>query len=131
MDIPKVGETTTNEEIIGRRDAFHVPGVLVQANALMLPGDRVNFTDDSMTMVRDTHDDNKYQAVVDPFIPAEGVGPGTMFWVFPIPGSTSPVRHDFDITIDPASHEDDPDDDSCAGCYGEEVDDDACKGCYE
>lgn len=137
MTPPKVSETTKEVEFLGRRDAFHVPGILVKSHQPMFPGDRVVFTDDALTSVRDESGNEKTQAIVDPFLPAGVVSPGTLFWVFPVPGSTGPVRHHFDVDIDPATHEEpvDDDDDSCRGCYGYDDDDidddDTCKGCYE
>jgi hypothetical protein len=142
MSIPKVGETTISIAARGRRDAFHVPGILVKSHQMMVPGGDVVFCDKALTAVRYVRYEEERQAIVDPFIPGKpDIEPGTLFWVFAVPGSTGPVRHDFDVNlkVDPATHEGDDDDGSCAGCYGGDNDDDededeegeSCKGCYE
>ncbi len=48
---PKVGEVTDDLSLLGRRDAFHVPGILVQSDFSVPAGTPVRFTDDTLTKV--------------------------------------------------------------------------------
>lgn len=118
---PKVGKTTDARELAGRRDVFHVPGVLVYSHTAVLPGDPVRFTDDKMDCVYHCDVDDKH-AVVDPFLNSGGANPVELFWVFLIPDLVTNLTHHFDLDPSLTANiqdmtEDDDDSDDCVGCY--------------
>lgn len=143
MKIGEVKYTVFGDKDMGRRDAFHVPAILVASDQgiPLMPGDPVVFTDVTYTRVRKCERDQTPQAIVDPFvtiIPAKYTS--TLFWVLMMPGTTSNLTHHFDIEQPLPSladlYDDDDVYDSCRGCFDdepvdEEYDDDGCKGCYE
>lgn len=45
MGAPKLGGTTEDLALIGRRDAFHVPAFLVAVRGIVRAGDFVRFSD--------------------------------------------------------------------------------------
>lgn len=96
---PIVGELSTNKELLGRRDAFHVPGVLVKCSTPVAPGEWVMFVNPQQTQVQVVapHSKNR-QALVDPFIPAISIPAGTLFWVFPKPGMVQNLVHSFELS---------------------------------
>jgi hypothetical protein len=151
MAIPKVGQTTADFFQLGRRDAFHFPGVLVSSTEYVFPMARVCFTDQSCTAVIKASTAVipsmfSYHAIVDPFIPDTVIRPGTLFWVFPVPDLVGAVAHHFELSIPPVipaqqitvtgsivipepapdkaepEPSSDDDDTQCAGCYGEDED---------
>ena len=92
---PKIGETLHHSEASkGKRDAFHVPAVLVTSTNPVTGGQRVTFT--APNIVTPAKDDTmsvryRFDAVVDPFL---GVIPsGNAFWVFLRPGTVSNLTH--------------------------------------
>jgi len=86
---PKVGAVTSSDDASrGKRDAFHVPVVLVSADCVLKGGAKVVFT--SASTVTSTAS-NSYDAIVDPFL--NNVSTGSAFWVFLRPGSVSNLTH--------------------------------------
>jgi len=84
------------ESGLGKRDAFHAPAVLVRGEGLRA-GDRVRFTDDTLTTVT-LAGLGAAHAVVDPF-----VGPirtGQLVWVLLAPGLVGCLTHYFDVSLD-------------------------------
>jgi len=146
MSAPKISETTTDRDLLGRRDAFHVPGVLVVCESPIEPGSHVRFINTSFRVVEVT-DKSDCDAIVDPFL--RSVVPArTLFWVFLIPGMVQNLTHTFviqkqqDQILPPArrivlanmqisvSNSKIPE--VVVGSSDEEVeDDDGCKGCYD
>lgn len=142
---PKMGETSNNAAIVGRRDAFHVPGILSYCNLSVRAGDYIKWYElsnpkSSLCQLASKDD---YHGIVDPFLKGP-IMPGTMFWGLVRPELVSNLTHHFDVGVpvaikpDPIDDDDDDDDDSCRGCYGYDDDDesdddedDSCKGCYE
>lgn len=99
MSAPKIGECTEDLDLVTRRDAFHVPGVLaIEAPGNSLhPGDSVRFTDDSYAAVELCFPAERH-GIVDPFITEDLHG--LAFWVILSPDKISGLRHHFDITVD-------------------------------
>jgi len=115
MAAPKLSETTTERAILGRRDAFHVPGILVSSDELIDPGEKLVFTNEELTLVRETRSINeRHHAIADPFL-ADGIPPGCLFWAVLVPGTMTNLVHSFETTIT-VQPEDDYDD-QCKGCY--------------
>lgn len=122
MTTPKIGETSTNNDLLGRRDAYHLPGIFVCSYDSMNPGDSVVFTDRELTRVRRCDEGENRNAVVDPFLtePTNGAG----FHVLLVPGSTSNLTHQFTVDLGSGQEFYRPDGESMAD------DDDNCRGCY-
>jgi hypothetical protein len=132
----------------GKRDAFHVPGILVTSDQVLCAGDRVAFTDSSFSVVRRVLLGETPEAIVDPFLKSAITCSDfestdrQLFWVFMMPGMTKNLTHHFEIVDvdnppEPISEPESEDEDvwdTCRGCYDdepEEDDYDGCKGCYE
>lgn len=81
----------------GRRDAFHVAGVLVTSADHVRPGDHVRFTDGTFTAVRLCECSERH-GIVDPFVNA--VPLGKLFWMLLKPNSVGNLVHHFDLTLD-------------------------------
>lgn len=144
MNPPKVDEVAPvlsiqGTSLHGRRDAFHVPAVLVTSVHQISAGQSLKFVSGSVTEVELATPEDR-QGVASPFLTASAK-PDEGFWMFLTPGSVADLTHNFVINeVDkveatsesPEPEEDDYDyDDGCAGCYGEEEDDDnPCAGCY-
>lgn len=145
MTVPKISQTCDDISLLGRRDAFHVPGVLVHSYQYLQPGDGVKFLDAICTLVESAGYETR-DAIIDPFLPSE-IPPGTLFWVFPTPELVGNLTHHFDLNVSkrpiitPSVLEEDIEEDeeieeetSCNGCYepyaADDEDDGSCKGCY-
>lgn len=126
---PRPGEISSHQEHLGKRDAFHCPGIAVKCSHDITPGAKIVFMDKDLTRVSYAAT-NKYHAIADPFLTESYVAAGTLFLAFPMPGATVGLRHVYDVTLpfevddylaqdwNPAVETDDPDYDSeCAGCY--------------
>ena len=86
---PKIGETLLRKDASnGKRDAFHVPVVLVHSLDKLKGGETVIFT--SPEMVKKVTTEPIYDAVVDPFLHSTR---GQSFWVFVKPGSVTNLTH--------------------------------------
>jgi hypothetical protein len=119
MGTPKISETMGVNIELGRRDAFHVPCVLVSSDWDLMPGSYLRFTDGKLKEVVSATNADR-QAVADPFV--VGVIPaGKMFWAFLEPTIVANLVHKFDVTIAdielPEAPGDEDDYDECAGCY--------------
>lgn len=87
----------------GRRDAFHVPCILAEACDILKAGEYVVFLDEELTRVEAA--DERYRGdaetahgAVDPFHPGgDWICRGERVWVLLIPGTTSGLRHHFDV----------------------------------
>jgi hypothetical protein len=95
---PKVGQTTTDMALLGKRDAMHVPVVLARAVSPCSAGWYVRFVDDACTEVTTTRK-SLAEGVVDPFITHDTL-PGELVWVFLMPHLVGTVAHAFDIVRD-------------------------------
>lgn len=140
MSILKVGEISNDVSLIGKRDAVHVPVILVTSNMTLKAGQNVKFSNKEMTLVEFCAKKDR-QAIVDPFIENTLVS-GDIFHVLLEPSLVTNLTHQFDIaSIDKIEEVEDLDE--CAGCYGghivdeddevEDVDDEeynSCRGCY-
>lgn len=94
MAIRNIGEASLDPALIGKRDAFHMAGVLVMSHQDLLGGEHLRFTDANCTKVVSATSLDRH-AIVDPFIrfaPA-----GTVFWALLVPGMTANLVHTFDI----------------------------------
>jgi hypothetical protein len=124
--------------VLGSRDAFHVPSVLVtwakphvagsgssdgdRLSGHRMPGANVRFTNVQQTQVEPCEYDER-QAVADPFL--ETIRAGVAFWVFIIPELVGGLTHNFEILPkdDPLDNIEDefeePEEDGCGGCWGD------------
>lgn len=91
-----VGSRTTDQSMLGKRDAFHVPGVVVFSRETIEPGSNVRFVDGTNDQVMNCLKSDR-QAVVDPFIDGDLL-PGQMFWIFLCPEIVGNLVHHFEIT---------------------------------
>lgn len=125
-----------HKPILGSRDAFHVPSVLVTWAAPHIagselpsdgdrspiyrsghhvPGANVRFTNDEQTQVEPCEYGER-QAIADPFL--ESIEFGVAFWVFIIPELVGGLTHNFEILpkpnpLDNIEDEYEYDDDDC------------------
>lgn len=151
MNAPKVGEVTNDISLLGRRDAFHVPGILVLSDYAIPAGQKVRFTDKTCTKVVpiynedfETYEENEKgeeiyksikitaHAVVDPFcpyIPSTGLGK-TLFWVFPLPGTVNDLTHSFALDLNKVTELSEKELDLIRKAADDEEDFISCKGCY-
>jgi hypothetical protein len=130
---PRMGEVVKGAEFLGRRDAFHVPGILVHSVQELYPGESVRFMDSDLTQVVGAALSERH-AIVDPFLNGE-TEPGKLFWVLPIPGATSNLQHRFDVAVqvDPEYTFDRNYRGEGEPGYATDADSEAaleCKGCY-
>lgn len=118
----------------GKRDAFHVPAVLVRwagpglSNVpIPIPGGNVKFVDDRFLEVVNCSEDERH-AIIDPFVNAAAIQGNVIFWVLLIPETTAELSHNFKINVPNVAHfevqeeeEEDEDeydyDDGCKGCW--------------
>ena len=120
----KIGQPENGE--LGKRDAFHVPAVLVRwvGAGIPLPGAPVKFIDDTFKEVKAGDEDDRH-AIIDPFVRAIDIQGNINFWVLLVPDVTAELSHNFKININDVPHveieqeqEDDYDyDDGCKGCW--------------
>lgn len=117
----KIGQIETTGEP-GRRDAFHVPAVLVTCDEIVSGGESVRFCDDSFKSVYPCHDGRIMHGIVDPFITE--AKEGQLFWVLLMPGMIKDkLTHQFDLNIEDVPHkktreeEDAEYEDQCKGCW--------------
>lgn len=110
---PRLGLLAVGE--LGKRDAFHTPGVIVTSRMTVEAGERVRFTSHEQVGPCGIYD---AQAVVDPWIKGK-VKPGDKFWVLVNPELVGQVVHQFEITgvpaPEPVAKEDEYDE--CRNCY--------------
>lgn len=134
MSLLKVGEISDDVTLLGKRDAVHVPVILVRSNMTLKAGQNVKFSNKEMTLVEFCAKKDR-QAIVDPFI--DTLKPGDIFHVLLEPSLVSNLTHQFDIACTEVNETID-EVDECAGCYGGHVVDEAeddeefnsCRGCY-
>lgn len=87
----------------GRRDAFHVPCILAEACDTLKAGEYVVFQDDELTKIEASDESYRGDAetahgVADPFHPGgDWIIRGELVWVLLVPGTTSGLRHHFDV----------------------------------
>lgn len=91
------------EMATGRRDAFHVPCILAEACDRLKAGEYVVFQDEELTRIEAADEDGRggedmAHGVVDPFHPGgDWISRGARVWVLLIPGTTSGLRHHFEV----------------------------------
>ena len=95
MNIPKLGETTTDMELLGRRDALHVPCVLVRSEGSLTAGESVRFIDADCTCVRVCSSEHRH-GVVDPFA-GDYIPEGTLVHIFLTPAIVRNFAHHYEI----------------------------------
>lgn len=152
MSAPKVGETTTDQSLLGRKDAFHVPGILVKSTYSIGPGTRVRFTDETLTEVVPLYKEDFYvnfenedgeedeteislpaQAVSDPFAYGGGKdreGNFKLFWVFPMPGTVNNLVHTYEVEFKDLKKLTEKELELIQEAADEESAYESCKGCY-
>lgn len=117
VDVPKPGEAIARKDetncLLGYRDAFHCPAVLVQCieDGDIAPGTALEFIDDDCLYVRVST--GKAHAVADPFVDGP-IDPQEIFWAFLLPGVMMNLRHHFDVDQDGVNWS--SYDDGCGGC---------------
>lgn len=116
---PRLGQISTEE--LGRRDAIHVPAVLVCSMATVNAGANVRFVDHQTVMPTAT----KAQAVADPWL-NRVVNPGEQFWVLVNPDLVDQVTHQFEIKGVPVKEEDEEEETGADNFEHE----DECRNCY-
>lgn len=91
-------------ELIGRRDAFHVACALCtwseDHEGHPEPGARVRFTGDAISEVRLAKPGESAHGILDPFLDEHPKPYDQMFWVLLMPGLASAPRHHFDVSIE-------------------------------
>ena len=92
----KIGQIETSG-VPGRRDAFHVPAILVNSEELLHPGDNIRFTDASCVAARSSGRSDRH-AIVDPFV--KEIKIGQLFWAMLIPDTVSDLVHHFNLKLD-------------------------------
>jgi hypothetical protein len=117
----KIGQLN-NELLLGKRDAIHVPIVLVrgeEGNSGFSAGEHVWFTDKTFTRVCKVDSDrDDYHAIVDPFMDREVFNADDQFFVFLRPAEPPmKVYHQFEIPITEFPKDSEIEDDCCRGCY--------------
>jgi hypothetical protein len=147
MSAPKVGEVTDDVSLIGRRDAFHVPGILVQSDYNIPAGMKVRFTDKTCTKVVPMYKEDFYtyveddegnetdeevrlpaHAVADPFKPY--CKREQLFWVFPMPGTVNDLTHSFNFDLEKVTELSESELDLIRSAADDEEGYQSCKGCY-
>lgn len=120
----KIGQIET-DGTPGRRDAFHVPAVLVTCDNQVTAGQPVRFIDDTFTKVdvwQAAIRQNKH-GIVDPFVSGP-ILPGLMFWVLLMPGMIKDrLTHQFELNISDVPHKMTPEEE-------EQYHEDQCKRCW-
>lgn len=146
MKVPQVGQTTKEWSLLGRRDAFHIPGILVKSSFNIPAGTKVRFTDDSCKEVVPLYKEDFYttvedengeeinteitleaHAVVDPFKPYSSRE--DFFWVFPVPGSVNNLTHQFNLDLE-ITKITEKELELIQNAADEEEGYQSCKGCY-
>jgi|HubBroStandDraft_1064217.scaffolds.fasta_scaffold232710_1 hypothetical protein len=126
----KIGEVTEDINLVGTRDAFHVPAILAWSEDDVTPGASVRFVDAQLTKVERCHPNDK-EGIVDPFTSRYGLYSGTVFWVLLVPGCADNLRHVFNVKRIEPKHKPRPKDDyEYAEQLAKENDEPQCAGCY-
>lgn len=141
-DRPRVGQVSTDQSLVGLRDAVHVPGLLVTSAQHLPPSSRVSFCNKERTEVSNTFLTGSYSFIVDPFLDRLTI-PGEVFWIFPRPELVSGLRHEFSLMGDPIPEDKEEEvtctdcgrdcKDStryCSSCAGQDMDT-VCADCYD
>lgn len=91
-------------ELLGRRDAFHVACVLCtwdeDCGSEPEAGARVRFTGDAFSEVRPSKPGELTHGIIDPFLKDRPKPYDDMFWVLLMPGLADAPRHEFNLKID-------------------------------
>ena len=91
---PVPGSKVTDQSALGRRDAFHVPAVVVKSDRVVSQGYPVKFTGPSQVIPVVAKEEGN--GFVDPWI--EGyINPGELFWVFVDPKLVGDLTHHFTV----------------------------------
>ena len=138
-DFPKIGKVSSDPQYVGRRDAFHTPGIYVSIPLSefhrFIPGTRVKFNEAGIPMIAKSPKD--YHGVIDPFVDPEDLKYTSHVWILFKPGMTSDLTHTFKVEI-PSLEVKTPEvreslEGVCNRC-GEEYKcpcNDSCFGCYD
>jgi hypothetical protein len=118
---PKLGELTTNCQLIGTRDAMHVAVIMVTCDVEVKPGHSVEFLPTSTDDHKKVFLSPRREAIVDPFL-TNIVQPGEPFWVIVSQAMVTNIRHHYDI-----KSEEDVDDSSLYDRSEDEKQDEWCK----
>lgn len=97
MTLPKIGETANDGDLRGRRDAYHMPGILADCCDELTPGTSVVFVDGRLTRVRACEEGENRHGIVDPFLAAPV--DGEVFHVLLVPQLTANLTHHYDIDL--------------------------------
>ena len=81
-----------NPDVLGSKDAFHVPGMVVQSDTMLKPGQRVKLVGRNLV----SRDEKEGHGIVDIFL--EGYIPaGTPFWMMIDPSLVQKLVHGFEF----------------------------------
>ena len=94
-----LGDSVNEDDVLGRRDAFHVPCVVVTSGQFIMPGSNVRFVAGRVDLVENCSSIER-QGIADPFAPGQ-FGPGVKFWVLIQPSLVSDLVHHFAIAGTP------------------------------
>ena len=120
--VPKLGELGHDPTVdLGRKDAFHVPAVLVQSVCGLQPGTPVWLVGRGCKLAEPCSILDRH-GIVDPFLRVP-VEPGESFWMLCEPGLVKNLTHTFEIPESEMSRyqenrsiDDFDDDDYCNWC---------------
>lgn len=120
----KIGQIDNNE-VLGKRDAFHVPCILANSPQDLKAGDKVRFIDDTYKSVIKVprHENLNPHGIVDPFV--KRFKKWEQFLVWLMPETVVKLNHNFELNMPdvPKAYMDEPD-------PIEEEENTGCRGCY-
>lgn len=127
FELGKLGSTS---DMLGQKDAFHAPCIMVQSLDRLEPGQYIKFLEklNQVTICNRSH----ANGIVDPFLQFI-VESNTKFWMLLNPGTVSNLTHNFLISKNIQASADSFEGECCEPepTYVEDNDDDGCKamGC--
>ena len=133
---PVFGKVSKQSDMVGRRDAFHVPCVLVRSHHTIYGGESVRFVGGDLSLVEKCGVAQRH-GVLDPFILCIS-DTGGMAWMMLDPKMVKDLTHNFDIegfNLEATKDEEIEDLKRQITGLEEEIDDfpepDECAGCYD
>lgn len=123
----RMGQSSTHDRELGKRDATHVPTVKVVCHEKVKPSDRMVFTDDECTTVKHAKGKEDWDGIADPLHDGP-IDRGHTFLLVVNPAKVETFTHSFNIAGKPSQEElirqraeeranGYDRDDSCSGCY--------------
>ena len=95
----ELGKLGSESDILGQKDAFHAPCIMVQSHEKLKPGQYIRFTEKLNKVI--SCDTQPYSdGIVDPFLEFM-IPPNTKFWMLLNPEIISNLTHNFQIKSSP------------------------------